>query len=297
MDQTLSPPHDQSSTDPSTDVQLLAAIRDLDAAVSLTGVLDVLVRRAANEASRAAVLIVRGRELQGWRFSGFPTLGEQPGVRVPIAQSGLIAEALRSRTIVTGKSGLTLSAPSFAELAPATEMFAIALTVEGQAVAVLYADAMGDEPGRAGLLHPPMLETMARHAARCLEAVTARAMAKLLTSQVADAPAMPEDALPEARFGTSVPDAESGEDSEDHEAARRYARLLVSEIKLYHEPAIIAGRREHDLASRLGGEIARARVLYEQRVPVHVRLTTDYLDAQLVNMLADGDASLLVRSS
>ena len=49
--------------------------------------------------------------------------------------------------------------------------------------------------------------------------------------------------------------------------ARRYARLLVSEIRLYHETAVIDGRRDRDLATRLGGEIARARVMYEQRVP------------------------------
>ena len=35
-------------------------------------------------------------------------------------------------------------------------------------------------------------------------------------------------------------------------AARRYARLLVSEIKLYHESAVADGRRDRDLATRLG---------------------------------------------
>ncbi len=49
------------------------------------------------------------------------------------------------------------------------------------------------------------------------------------------------------------------------------ARLLVSEIKLYHEAAVAAGRREGDLGRRLNGEIARARQLYEQRVPQRVR--------------------------
>ena len=52
------------------------------------------------------------------------------------------------------------------------------------------------------------------------------------------------------------------DESEDPEAARRYARLLISDIKLSHESAVLAGRRERDLVARLGGEIARARVLY-----------------------------------
>ena len=57
---------------------------------------------------------------------------------------------------------------------------------------------------------------------------------------------------------------------DDSDSARR-CRLLVSEIKLYHEAAVIAGRRERDLATRLGTEIARARVLQRQRVAASVR--------------------------
>ena len=76
-------------------------------------------------------------------------------------------------------------------------------------------------------------------------------------------------------------------------AAQRYARLLVSEIKLYHEPDVIAGRREGDLKTRLGAEIARARMLYEQRVPPQIDRRADYFRAELVRTLADGDAALL----
>jgi len=67
----------------------------------------------------------------------------------------------------------------------------------------------------------------------------------------------------------------------------------VSEIKLYHEPAVIDGRRDRDLATRLGGEITRARVMYEERVPTHVRERADYFHDELVRTLADGDAGLL----
>ena len=46
-----------------------------------------------------------------------------------------------------------------------------------------------------------------------------------------------------------------------------------------------------DAASR--GEIARARVLYEQRVPTHIRQHTDYFHDELIRTLANGDSSLL----
>jgi hypothetical protein len=80
---------------------------------------------------------------------------------------------------------------------------------------------------------------------------------------------------------------------EEHLAAQRYARLLVSEIKLYHEQEVIEGRRDRDLATRLGREIARARVMYEARVAPHVRERTDHFHDELVRTLAGGDPSLL----
>jgi len=92
---------------------------------------------------------------------------------------------------------------------------------------------------------------------------------------------------------SSPPPAEASGDSEEHVSAQRYARLLVSEIKLYHEEAVIEGRRDRDLATRLGGEIARARVMYEQRVPPNIRQQADHFHDELVRTLADGDASLL----
>jgi hypothetical protein len=82
-------------------------------------------------------------------------------------------------------------------------------------------------------------------------------------------------------------------DGEEHVSAQRYARLLVSEIRLYHEEAVVEGRRDRDLATRLGGEIARARAMYEQRVPSNIRQQADHFHDELVRTLADGDASLL----
>jgi hypothetical protein len=79
----------------------------------------------------------------------------------------------------------------------------------------------------------------------------------------------------------------------DDEAAQRYARLLVSEIKLYYEPSVTEGRRCGDLLERLKPEIARARRLYEERIPASVRARREYFDQELVRTLANGDPRLL----
>jgi hypothetical protein len=76
-------------------------------------------------------------------------------------------------------------------------------------------------------------------------------------------------------------------------AARRTARLLVSDIRLFNEPAVNEGRRHRNLLSRLAPEIAKAREAYDKQVPSDVRSHTDYFHQELVRTLAGGDATLL----
>ena len=76
-------------------------------------------------------------------------------------------------------------------------------------------------------------------------------------------------------------------------AARRTARLLVSDIRLFHEPAVNDGRRHRNLLSRLAPEIEKARQAYNEQVPPDVRSQTDYFHQELIRTLAGGDATLL----
>ena len=75
--------------------------------------------------------------------------------------------------------------------------------------------------------------------------------------------------------------------------ARRYARLLISEIKMYNEPLVRAGREHRDLSRRLSSEIERARQLYEARVPATLANRAQHFHEELVRTLADGDSTLL----
>ncbi|MBP1642094.1 MAG: hypothetical protein H6Q03_763, partial [Acidobacteria bacterium] len=78
-----------------------------------------------------------------------------------------------------------------------------------------------------------------------------------------------------------------------HDEARRLARLLVSEIKLYNEEQVIEGRRNRDLYVRLREDIDRSRQIYDERVHDSVRSATDYFHQELVRSLAGGDARAL----
>lgn len=83
------------------------------------------------------------------------------------------------------------------------------------------------------------------------------------------------------------------EEERKHEEARRFARLLVSEIRLYNEQAVQEGRAARDIYQRLKEDIDRSREMYEQRVPADVRANSNYFFEELVRILADGDADAL----
>ena len=77
------------------------------------------------------------------------------------------------------------------------------------------------------------------------------------------------------------------------EDARRLARLLISEIKLYNEKKVEEGKAAGDVYERLKDDIERSRQVYIERVPENVRREADYFHEELIRILADGRAEAL----
>jgi hypothetical protein len=87
--------------------------------------------------------------------------------------------------------------------------------------------------------------------------------------------------------------APQGEEAKRHDEARRFARLLVSEIKLYNESKVDQGRKNHDLYERLKEDIDRSRQMYDERISEDVRKASNYFYDELVRILAEGNAESL----
>jgi len=238
--------------------QVASGVRAMAQASSLTAVLHALMKASESSGAVTNVWLVRGQHLEPWRSNDT----DAPAAAVAIDDDNPIAEAARSNA-----------------LARRDEVIALPVTIAGDVVCVLVAASTAPQPPNTDAL-----EALTLYASKALEAITAFKTARALTRPADDRG--PADA------------AATGEVSaEEHASAQRYAKLLVSEIKLYHEAEVVEGRRGRDLASRLGGEIARARVMYEERVPPQVRRQADYFHDELVRTLANGDATLLeVRS-
>jgi hypothetical protein len=85
----------------------------------------------------------------------------------------------------------------------------------------------------------------------------------------------------------------SDEERPLHNAARRFARLLVSEIKLYNEQKVRDGRDASDIYGRLREDIDRSRDMYDKRIQPPVAARYDYFHQELVDTLAEGDEAKL----
>jgi len=98
---------------------------------------------------------------------------------------------------------------------------------------------------------------------------------------------------PSGVTGRAAAMAAQSEDAKKHDEARRFARLLVSEIKLYNEAKVEVGRKNKDLYERLKEDIDRSRQMYDERIGEDVRKSSNYFYDELVRILADGDAEAL----
>jgi hypothetical protein len=277
--------------------RLLDSVRGLDGATTLSEVLDALARAVAREAARAAVVVLRGERINGWRLSGFGPRDAQPKlIDIALADSGVIGLAVgAARAVTTRDSQSAAIGPGFEKIPPDRMGLAVPVVVGGRVVAVVYADAVSldgqERPVPSSW--PELIEILARHAGRCLEALTAQKTAPPKVTNVAGATgatsatgALGTAGSPDAPAKFEITDAVAA-------AARRTARLLIADIRLFNEPAVSEGRRQRNLLSRLGPEIEKARQAYNDQVPAGVRGHADFFHQELIRTLAGGDAGLL----
>ncbi|HEV2117344.1 MAG TPA: hypothetical protein VGR48_15040 [Terriglobales bacterium] len=78
--------------------------------------------------------------------------------------------------------------------------------------------------------------------------------------------------------------------------ARRFAKLLVDEIKLYNKPKVQEGKQNRDLYDRLKDDIEKSRAAYEKRYGGTIAGAASYFDQEIIQNLADNDRSLLGES-
>lgn len=113
-------------------------------------------------------------------------------------------------------------------------------------------------------------------------------------ASVPEAGATPAPGRRRGSYDAALPvEISDEEEKRSHHDARRFARLLVSEIKLYNEQKVVEGRAQGNLYERLREYIDRSREMYDKRVKAGVSAKYDYFHHELINTLAEGDAAKL----
>jgi hypothetical protein len=275
-----------------------AAVRELDLAATQVELLNHLLEASLRHASRAVLLVLRNDAWSVWKGAGFaegPRSEEAVRkVTLTAAEEGLLA---RVRAGVPCRFGAANALSARLLCADAADAVVVPMTIGEKVNGALYADAAAGGEER---FDPDAIAVLAFLAGILIERLPAR---KLRPSpalrDIEHGPKPPSARVPPpAAAQPSSPPAPGArrltgplapaDGSERHAEARRFAELLVSEIKLYNERAVKEGREQGNVYKRLKGEIDLSRQMYEQKFPEAARAGADFLREELVRILADG---------
>jgi hypothetical protein len=249
-----------------------------------------LLEGEARFAGRVALFVVKGASVNGWQGIGFDDNEAIKSLSLNTG-AGLVGRAIQTRNPVGGSTqefdpGFVNSAKPPSD----DQCLVLPLVVKDKVAAVIYADA-GTTKG--GTLDASGLHALTRFAAVWLELAALRKAGGVATEEVP--PVQPAAAMAATAVtpAASAPAAPVSEENELQKKARRFAKLLVEEIKLYNQPKVDEGRRSRDLYDRLKEDIEKSRAMYDKRYAESAVASADYFTQELIRILADNDATLM----
>jgi len=262
-------------------------VRTLSDAGSAPDVFRALIEGLPLIAPRSAVYLVRQNTLKGWRCLGY-TAEATERLRGFTVEANSPASRLGSDGLADLRSDGT-AAPNFGQSAP-HESVAVTVTVKGKPIALMVAERnAGESPWQpAGL-------SLLAHAARLrleLSLSERKVAAQVAPAATPPSPAPAASAVAPRELSPAQPPAEQPSDPR-LDAAKRFARLVATDIRLYNEEAVVLGRRNGDLADRLDEPIALGQRSFTERFGDMGPTGTRLLQQALVDVLAGGDPNLL----
>jgi hypothetical protein len=286
-----------------------------------TEILEALLAASSALTTRCGLLILHGAQASGWNCHSLTTLDNFKHAtmdctrgRVATVINSCCATAMQASEldpVFIAKLGLDRStqvllvpvllkqrvAALLLALSPETEdleglelLVQVAqLTLDVQAYRKASGQPVAAHPNTAVAPTPPSPKATNR-AVSAIHAPMQRTEHE--TDYVAPAVAIAAVATPNATEHASVPAFSESQQAvvpvldEVHEKARRFAKLLVEEIKLYNQAKVAEGRAHGDLYSRLREDIEKSRAAYQKRYGESVR-DVDYFTQELMRILAD----------
>jgi len=321
LEPVLSGPPSGTPTD-----ELNSAVSSVHDVSSQSEILGALLDGASKFSGRAALFVVRAGEAKGWKARGFEDENAVKSVTLDTGK-GLLGRAMQDRMPVAAAAAEFDSQfnQDFGNPADGNALV-LPLVVKDKVAAFIYADAGMEAHSK---IDSSALQLLVRDAGFWLELLALRKSGggaatatehspaepmlsppeRVVESEVAaSAPAaveeaaVPEAAAPEAVVVPEPPPTQASVpaavriapgDEEVHKKARRFAKLLVDEIKLYNQAKVAEGRQNRDLYERLREDIDKSRATYEKRYGQTPAVEGNYFTVEVLRILADNDRGLM----
>jgi len=327
----MPPPEPAATVGPGFD-QLKASVAALERGTSLSEVLTHLVNEVSQYIDRAAMFIVKGPSAIGWYARGLEPADVIKQVNVPLNADTVLRNVNNSRHAMRGALEHSPGTQqALARLGGNPQaVLAVPLILRDKLAAILYCDTTQEEvPGAVA----DLIEVLVLFAGKTIDMLSLAPKTAAAAPAAAPAPSRPPAPVARPAAAAAPAPADEGgstvmfnaqqmssfrpqgaaasrpaaaphpppaaapsmspEETKAHEDAKRFARLVVSEIKLYNEAKVNEGRRHKDIYERLKEDIERGRQMYADRVAPHVRDSTNYFYDELVRILAGGDQGAL----
>lgn len=281
---------------------LNAAVLNIFDAQSQSEILKALLDGITQFAGRTVLFVVKSGNLSGWQGRGFDDDGAVKGMALS-GSSGMAGRAISDKEPVSAAAAEFDQAFVDSYGNPVVgNGTVLPLVVRDKVPAVVYVDAGTAAPGK---YDQSAVQLLVRSAASWLEMLALRKAggageeskpeaAPAVEAAPPPPPPPPPPAAPApAAAAAAEPSGLSAEDAELHKKAKRFAKLLVDEIKLYNQAKVTEGRKNKDLYSRLKEDIDKSRSTYEKRYGSTAAGSAKYFEAEVIRILADNDGSAM----
>jgi hypothetical protein len=272
--------------------QLNTALAAIHGATAQSDVLRALLDGMAIFCGRVALFLMRGNAAVGWQARGFQDNDTVKSLTINV-NAGLAARVVSQCAWIEGPAA-EFEPRLASDLDKVLNCLLAPLAVRERIVALIYTDG---EPQTGGPLDRSALEMLVRAASLWIELLILRKSALSNSNapvNVGTSPGNghapdPQPVLAQPVVSAPLPP----ETRELHRKAQRFAKLLVDEIKLYHQDKVVEGRQHRDLYARLKDDIDKSRLSYDKRYSRTGIVTNDYFTEELIRNLADNNPNLL----
>ena len=295
-------------------------VRAIAVAESAAEVFRALLEASRIAAPRASAFLLRQGQLKGWGAVGYPAeAARRQREYLGPPTVGWLGDVVRSEPpLHTTEAGAALLL--FGQPAP-SESVAMSVRVKGRPIAVVAWERLaGELPWRPAAL--PLLVRVAqlrldldlalrklaapsaaparpavetpRPAAAAAFVLKAPAITHPPVRAADPEPMESQTAVVEIAEAAPLPTADAPAAEDPRLApARRYARLVATDIRLYNEEAVMLGRRDGDLAERLKESLQRGKETFLRRHGDLGSTGIQLLHEAYIDVLAGGEARLL----